>query len=142
MQEGLKQFRKRFVDAISGSGVTKIYFGDVVNIFDKVLIEYGANLDVAAPISVSSAVTVSSGEIHGPSEEPKALPPVAQVYTDPNNPFLQAEESLKVLLSNKTATRGKQVEEEMPVSTDPTDEQPNKELIERQRAHTKEHRGK
>ena len=140
MQEGLKQFRKRFVDAISGSGVTKIYFGDVIAIFDKVLQEYGANLDVGA--IPASGQTTTGHEPPGPSEEPKALPPVAQVYTDPNNPFCQAEEALKVLLANKTATRGVQMEEDMPVSTDPADEQPNAELIERQRKHTREHRGK
>ncbi len=121
MNEQLKQYRDVFVQRIS-QGATKIYFGDVIKIFDQVLAEYQNFLQVQPgapelPHLTTEEIIALEKKLH---DAPEAIN------------FADAESLVSQLAASK-GSRGKVPEPAMAIDT--TEPQPNAEVIARVKAH-------
>ncbi len=92
MNENLKSFRNVFVNRLSASGCTRIYFGDVIRLFDEVLEEHAAYLTVDGlpVVTLSDRVGALAEDGHAPTADD----------------FKLAEEAAK-LSAVASSTRGK-----------------------------------
>lgn len=122
MNEHVKQFREVFVQKISQSGATRIYFGDVVRIFDEVLADFHAFLDVKPGAPEPKQMTATE------------IVELNKQLTVPEGATLDFA-SAEALLSSMKGSRKEEIKDVMPL--DDTEPQPNADEIAALAAHAK-----